>query len=351
MHENNNIGKKTPESILISKEELSAAIEKKDFKKAEDDKRENFRNILKTKLNKLIQNEEVKEDFENLKSIKIQKSEIERLFKKKENNIINEINILDKLISNTKIFLKNLVYLESEKDLYRYLDINLPTYYYIKSYAVCFQRKIVHIFNFDRRNINFLINNFKTFSDKFENSFSLIKASTFFGNNIFSENCFVYPLYISNKNYGHFIVEINEEISKNEYYLDFLAMLFSLVPSFVPISILDIINLDNNFIYNFDKKVRNKDIVYFYYYLNFPASNFNSLDLDDYLNELEKLFKEEDIINLTYRKFISTKLNKNIINKLKELNLKFNVSSNPLIKIIKIDKNSEFYKKNILLLL
>jgi len=229
--------------ILISQEEFTKALSKKEDSSSNDDKKRPLSNQSFFKVDKQIP--EIKENLDNLNSIRIQKSEIENLFNKKKvetnDKKINysEINILDKLLSNTKIFLKNLIYIHNEKDLFFYLDKNLSTFYYFKSYYIFLQNKIVHSFNIQddvKKKIEIFSNNFP---EQFENNFSLAKINSLLNDEIFKENYFIFPLFLKNKNQGYIFIEIEENYSKNEYYLDFVALLLTLIPSFIPSIIPD----------------------------------------------------------------------------------------------------------------
>lgn len=224
--------------ILISKEEFDKALIKRDNSLSDLNKKNLSldKNFLKFDKKPC----EINEDLNNLNSIRIQKSEIENLFNKKNvetsNKKINysEINILDKLLSNTKIFLKNLIYIQDEKDLYFYLDKNLSTLFYFKSYCIFFQNKIVHSYNMSdyiKKKIENFSNNFP---DQFENTFSLVRVNSLVNYKTLKENCFIFPIFLKNKNQGYIFIEIDENYSKNEYYLDFVALLLTLIPSSIP---------------------------------------------------------------------------------------------------------------------
>lgn len=299
--------------------------------------------------------EKMDEEIYNLNSIKIQKWELENILSKKEDKVNNhvppsqEINILDKLISNTKIFIKNLIYIQNSFDLFEYLDKNLSSFFYFNSYVIFFQNEMIHRFNIGKDKLQLLLKSYNSIPDKFENTFSLIEANVFFNCKSFPENNFIFPIFIANKSYGYIWMEIHKFYLKNEYFKEFLALILSLIPSFIPMLINDFYK-ERNLIKDFESKTFSGGIFYFYYYLNFPALKIDN-NIQDYLSKLDKLFYEENITNLTYKKFICNNINKEIIKKIKLINLNFNIKDEPEIKIIKIDKNSQFYLKNILLLI
>jgi len=235
--------------ILITEEEFNKAISQKQ----NNSKNIKTDNIIKKEKQyfKLNTNfESIKEDPDSLNSIKIQKSELENLFNKKNNNNsklkYSEINIVDKLLSNTKIFLKNLIYIQNEKELFDYLDKNLSTSFYFKSYYIFLSKKIIHSFNIDKNPDNKIINLSGSFPDQFENNFSLLKLSTLIEDESIKDNYFIFPIFFGNENLGYIFLEADENYSKNEYYLDFIALLLSLIPSFIP-SILPKFNLKDFF--------------------------------------------------------------------------------------------------------
>ncbi|MFN3411923.1 MAG: hypothetical protein ACK4YF_07185 [Exilispira sp.] len=341
--------------ILISEEELNKLTTKKNFKIKSQNPVESpaFFNEIKSNFETKI--EKMDKEMFNLNSIKIQKWELENILSKKEDKVNNqvsfsqEINILDKLISNTKIFIKNLIYIQNSFDLFKYLDKNLSSFFYFNSYAIFFQNEMIHHFNIGKDKLKLLLKSYNCLPDKFENTFSLIEANVFFNCKSFAENNFIFPIFIANKPYGYIWMEIDKLYLKNAYFIEFLALILSLIPSFIPMLINDFYK-EGNLIKDFESKISSTEIFYFYYYLNFPVSKIDN-NIQDYLSKLDKIFNEENITNLTYKKFICNNINKQIINKIKLLNLNFNIKDEPKIKIIKIDKNSPFYFKNILLLI
>lgn len=340
---------KNIKSVLISEKELESAIikNKENRLSSNKDKKELSEN---KKIYKST-NIEIKENVDELNSVKIQKSEIERLYKKNdkkdENTKFSEINILDKLISNTKIFLKNLSYINNTSELFEYLDMNLSSYYYINSYVIFFQNKFIHSFNIEKHDLNLILNHISNFPDQFESTFALMKAESFFNDIKLNKNYYIYPLFITNNNYGYIILEIKDHFYKNEYYLDFIAMLLNLIPSFVP-SIISTLDVEENNIIKILPILLSQNSIYIYNYLNPPFLKIKEEKLIEYLNELDKLIKNEKMITFNYKKFFSNKINKDFIIKLKSLNLIFNIKDEPLIKTTFITGKSGEIRKKIL---
>ncbi len=338
-------------SFLITEEELKKA---KFIKISDDSNKSPSKN-----LDQVIKKIEIKippfDDLsEEINPVKIQKSEIENLYREKNEEAeqqikkCSELNILDKLVSNTKIFLKNLVYAQNTKDLFHYLDINLSTFFYIRSFVVFFNNLLVHHFNFDKEKIPLLIEFVKNFPANFENDFCLKQIEIPAQQKTNDTHYYIFPIFIANKNEGYIIIELDPLFSQNEYFLDFLAMILSLIPSVIP-PIIPSLNIRNNFFEKLFEKISTEKVVYLYSYINPPFYIIQSENLNKYLLDYQNILESEDMININYKKFISLKINENIENKFKSLNLKYDLKSNPTIKYKIIDSNECDIKKEILI--
>jgi hypothetical protein len=335
-------------NILISEEELLKAPHIVSFNQTE------FKTVNpgKAKIEKIERTRLIEEDFSR---VKIQQEELDNLIKKKKcekdnisyidsnldsKNLNKDIDILDTLISNTKIFLKNIFYLRSYEEFFDYLDSYLPTFYFITGYTIYQNSSIIHNYNIDKKSLDKLHILEKKIPAILENQISIFLTKALLDDSTLDDNLFVSPIEWDNdKILFLFEVSRSNNIYKNVYHLDFISLIITLIPP-----ILIPLNFDKSLHYtNFAQLleiIQCNDNIFLFQYLNFPFNFLTDKNLGLYLKSYQERIQNKGFYLLSLKKFFSTTESdpETIILK---LNKEFGIENPPIIKKLRLSKNSK----------
>jgi len=337
-----------PEGILISEEELLNAPHVVSFNRP----RFETENPGKARNEQIERTRLIEEDFSR---VKIQQEELDNLIKKKKcekdnisftdsnlnsKNLIKDIDILDTLISNTKIFLKNIFYLRSYEEFFDYLDSYLPTFYFITGYTIYQNSSIVHNYNMDKKSLDKLLILEKKIPSNLENQISIFLAKALLDDFTLDDNLFVSPIEWDNdKILFLFEVSRSNNIYKNVYHLDFISLIITLIPP-----MLIPLNFDKSLHYtNFAQLleiIQDNDNIFLFQYLNFPFNFLTEKNLSSYLKSYQERIQNTGFHLLSLKKFFST-IESDPEAIILNLNKEFDIENPPIIKKLKLSKNSK----------
>ncbi len=207
------------------KNDKTLNISLEEFRKA---KKETYTPRKKKKYEKYVSNFDKTID-KNLSPIKIQQEEVNTLFKR-DITIKSNIEIVDIIMSNFKIFYNNILNKRHFMDAIEYLRLKFEEFFFISKYLLYFNDRVLPS-NSDEELVS-LTELIHHQSRTLSHSNSIINLKEFFS---LKSNIYFFPIvaYGSYKGYLIFKLDINKNIIDNEYYIDVMEIIFNSILNFI----------------------------------------------------------------------------------------------------------------------
>ena len=180
----------------------------------------------------------------------------------------------------------------------------------------------------------------KKIPSNLENQISIFLAKALLDDFTLDDNLFVSPIEWDNdKILFLFEVSRSNNIYKNVYHLDFISLIITLIPP-----MLIPLNFDKSLHYtNFAQLleiIQDNDNIFLFQYLNFPFNFLTEKNLSSYLKSYQERIQNTGFHLLSLKKFFST-IESDPEAIILNLNKEFGIENPPIIKKLKLSKNSK----------